>query len=241
MSLETIKAYDLPERVASYDADMNLMHPNRVHMVEIALEVLPFETLQPFLALDLGIGTGFFTQALLRRFPKSRVLAIDGAASMIDLAHVRLGELAERVDFRVGDFRQLASLIGESRGKAVFSSYALHHLNQEEKSSVVQQAVSFLEPGGWFLNADLIRSEDAESEARIQQIRINGIVRRAAGRDTRFVGPESTRRFLEDLEARDHDQPLTLLEDWQVLKSAGLRHVCIYWTEFREAVMGGQK
>jgi hypothetical protein len=25
---ESIKAYDFPERVASYDADMDLMHPN---------------------------------------------------------------------------------------------------------------------------------------------------------------------------------------------------------------------
>jgi hypothetical protein len=38
----SIKAYDIPERVASYDAEMELMHPNRSKMVAVALEVLPF-------------------------------------------------------------------------------------------------------------------------------------------------------------------------------------------------------
>ena len=50
----SIEAYDFPERVVSYDADMDLMHPNRAEMVEIALEVLPFDPLADFMALDLA-------------------------------------------------------------------------------------------------------------------------------------------------------------------------------------------
>jgi len=38
----SIRAYDLPERVASYDVETELMHPNRSKMVAVALEVLPF-------------------------------------------------------------------------------------------------------------------------------------------------------------------------------------------------------
>ena len=51
----SIKAYDLPERVVSYDADMELMHPNRSKMVDIALEVFPFDPQAHFTALDLGV------------------------------------------------------------------------------------------------------------------------------------------------------------------------------------------
>ena len=40
MSAESIQAYDLPGRVANYDADMDLMHPNRHKMAETIESVL---------------------------------------------------------------------------------------------------------------------------------------------------------------------------------------------------------
>ena len=241
MSLESINAYSLPERVATYDADMALMHPNRSKMVQIALDVLPFKPQAPLIALDLGIGTGFFSQAVLDHFSNSRIIAIDGAEAMVELAKVRLETKADRVDFRIGDFRQLSRIIGGQKGQLAFSSYALHHLNREEKVAVIQQAYRYLEPGGWFLNADLVVASHPEIEERIQEIRVQGIVQRASGRDPRFRDLETTRCFLDKLEAEDHDQPLTLKEDLHILKEAGLRNASVFWMEYREAVTGGCK
>src|ERR1041385_6650673 len=125
-SAESIKAYDIPERVASYDSDMELMHPNRNKMLEIMLEVLPFPADASITALDLGIGTGFFSKAILTHFPRCRVVAVDGAAAMVEMAKARLGQLSQRVDFRIGDFRFLRNLVGDQRGfDLVFSAYAL--------------------------------------------------------------------------------------------------------------------
>jgi hypothetical protein len=42
MTERSIAAYDVSQRVKTYDADMELMHPNRSKMVQIAIEVLPF-------------------------------------------------------------------------------------------------------------------------------------------------------------------------------------------------------
>src|SRR6516225_7253705 len=97
MVQQSIAAYDLPKRVASYDSDMEIMHPNRAKMVQVALDVLPFSTDQPLRALDLGVGTGYFAERFLRRYPKAHLWAVDGAAAMVDLAKVRLGPLAERI------------------------------------------------------------------------------------------------------------------------------------------------
>ena len=52
MSSHSIAAYDVPERVASYDADMDLMHPNRHKMLQIVLHLLPFSPDASFAALD---------------------------------------------------------------------------------------------------------------------------------------------------------------------------------------------
>src|SRR5215510_11706900 len=137
MNADSIAAYERPARVASYDADMDVMHPNRHKMVEIALEILPFDPQSTITALDLGTGTGFFTQRFLERFPQATVISIDGSKSMVELARTRLASLTARVDFRIGDFRRLKDLIPEREfGEVAFSSYALHHLNLNEKVAV---------------------------------------------------------------------------------------------------------
>src|SRR5262249_26341047 len=100
MTDRSIDAYDLPERVASYDTSMEIMHPNRAKMVQVALEVLPFSPDQPLRALDLGVGTGYFAERFLARYPRASLVGVDGAAAMIDLAKTRLGPAAaSRVEF----------------------------------------------------------------------------------------------------------------------------------------------
>ncbi|TET97560.1 MAG: class I SAM-dependent methyltransferase [Dehalococcoidia bacterium] len=242
MSRKSIRAYDLPERVAAYDTDMELMHPNRSKMVQVALEVLPFHSDARLRALDLGVGTGYFAERFLEAFPQSSVHALDGARTMIDLAKARLGSRGKSVDFRVGDMRDLREHFAHVESfDVVYSSYALHHLTLDEKMSVVRAAVSLLRPGGWFVNADIVVADTSGVEKRIQEIRVNGIVERARGADPRFADYEATRRFLDELEANEGDQPLTLKDDLQVLREAGLGDVAVYWLEYREAVTGGRK
>ncbi len=240
MTERAVKAYDLPQRVASYDADMDLMHPNRAVMVRVALDVMPFPPDAPLRALDLGAGTGYFTQRFLTRFPHSRVIAVDGAAAMVDLATARLRELADRVQFHTADFREIDALgLADASLDVAFSSYALHHLTRADKETVVRSVVRLLRPGGWFLNADLIVAGSEPMEERLQQLRIDGIVERAAGRDARFGDASATRRFLDSLQSNEGDQPMTIQEDLAILAGSGLRASTAFWLEYRELVSGG--
>src|SRR5207249_8942273 len=126
MTERSIAAYDVSQRVKTYDGDMELMHPNRSEMVQIALEVLPFPKTAALRAIDLGIGTGYFTERFLNHLPNSRVLGIDGAQAMIELAKARLISLASRVQFVIGDFRKLQELApGAGTADVVFSCVAV--------------------------------------------------------------------------------------------------------------------
>lgn len=242
MSERSIAAYDLSHRVKTYDADMDLMLPNRSKMVDVALEVLPFPKTAALRAIDLGIGTGYFTERFLNHFPNSRVLGVDGAPAMIELAKARLTSLASRVQFVVGDFRKLQDLApGAATVDIVFSAYALHHLHRVDKENVLRQVVKLLAPSGWFVNADLIVADSREVENRLQQIRVAGIVERAGGADSRFTDLALTRQFLADLELKEADQPLTLAEDLALLRGSGLKNSSAFWLEYRELVSGGQK
>jgi tRNA (cmo5U34)-methyltransferase len=242
MSERSIAAYDVSQRVKTYDADMELMHPNRSKMVQIALEVLPFPKTAALRAIDLGIGTGYFTEHFLENFPNSRVIGIDGAQAMIDLAKARLTSLSSRVEFALGDFRMLWEFLPNlSAVDVVFSAYALHHLSRPEKDAVLGHVLEFLVPGGWFVNADLIIAESPQLESRIQQIRIAGIMERAGRADSRFLDSALTRQFLADLELQEADQPLTLAEDLAMLRNHGLKNVAAFWLEYRELVSGGHR
>ena len=101
--------------------------------------------------------------------------------------------------------------------------------------------VKLLAPRGWFVNADLIVSDSPEVESHLQQLRVAGIMERASGSDSRFADSASTRRFLDDLQVNEGDQPLTLAEDLDVLRSSGLKNASAFWLEYRELVSGGQE
>lgn len=242
MSSESISAYDTAARVATYDADMAVMHPNRKRMVEVALEFVPLPRDGEVHALELGSGTGYLTHSLLTAFPRCRVVAVDGAEAMVELATTRLGALVERVSFCVGDFRELDRLVPpDNLFDVVLSSYSLHHLDGSEKLRAITGGTARLKPGGWFINADLIENDSPEVEDRIQQLRVTGVVGRADTRDERFSSVSAARRFLDELEAKEHDQPLDLLQDLDVLRNSGLGQVCVLWLEYREAVVAGRK
>jgi trans-aconitate 2-methyltransferase len=241
-SNKSIAAYDDLERVTSYDADMDIMHPNRHRMVDVIVEVLAAGESAPSWVLDLGTGTGFLLRRLLSRFSRAQAVAVDGARPMLELARARLGELAVRVDFRVGDFRELASLCaGLPAIDAVVSSFALHHLPPEAKSALAETAFALLSPGGWFLSADLILAEDDFVEDLTQRLRARGIVGWAGGRDARFLDEAGTRAYLGRLEENEGDQPQRLGSDLAALGHAGFEHVAVFWRDTREVVIGGVK
>jgi ubiquinone/menaquinone biosynthesis C-methylase UbiE len=242
MQSESIKAYGIASRVSAYDRDMRIMHPLRSKMAEVALEVLPFTPQDSLQALDLGVGTGLLTTGFLERFPLSQVIAVDGAEAMIDLCRERLGAKSGQVTFLVADFRSLSA--GQVKAESldvVLSAFALHHLTGTEKKAVIAEALRWLKPGGWFVNADLVVAQSPEVERRIQELRVAGVTARAPDGDARFATQGATRAFLDQLEAAEQDQPLSLAADLELARAAGLSSVEVFWKEYREAVWGGPK
>ena len=242
MSSDSIEAYDPPERVRRYDADMDIMHPLRHKMIEIALDVLPFPREQALKVLDLGVGTGAFTLRFLEKYSNSRVVAIDGSSSMLELARARLREYAHRVEYLVSDFRAIPATILEPEAfDVVISSYALHHLSASEKLSLLRSVVPAIRPGGWMLNADIMVADSPDSEQRIQDLRVQAVTQRAPVDDERFCSPAATKKYLEEMEELEQDQPQTLADDIRVLRESGIENAELFWKEFREAVIGGSK
>ncbi|MGH3262485.1 MAG: class I SAM-dependent methyltransferase [Trebonia sp.] len=103
--------------------------------------------------VDLGAGTGFVALALAPLVES--VLAVDISSAMAQslAAHARqagLDNVATEVA-NLPDLRLPAASID-----LVVSSYALHHLRDEEKRALVAAAARWLRPGGRIVVADMM-------------------------------------------------------------------------------------
>ncbi len=96
--------------------------------------------------IDAGCGTGRVTEMLLERLPDGRVIAVDGAPSMVKLARERFAveeRYAGRVEALLQDLLQLD--VGE-RVDVVFSTATFHWIHDHD--ALYRRLHAALRPGG---------------------------------------------------------------------------------------------
>jgi ubiquinone/menaquinone biosynthesis C-methylase UbiE len=111
--------------------------------------------------LDLGTGTAQIPIELCRRAPNVRVVAIDLAVEMLEMAklNIAMASLRERIMLDRVDGKQLPYESG--RFDAVMSNSIVHHI--PEPAGALAEAVRVARPGGLLFIRDLLRPEsDAE-------------------------------------------------------------------------------
>ncbi len=109
--------------------------------------------------LDLGTGTGLIPLELCRRNDRFRVLAVDLAVSMLDLAriHTEIAGLTQQIHFDRADAKHLP--YETSRFALVMSNSILHHL--PEPVLAIREAVRVTMPLGRLFFRDLLRPDTA--------------------------------------------------------------------------------
>ena len=111
------------------------------------LQRLDVVRLAPFRILDVGAGTGYCMQALAQRYSKSRIFAVDVAASMLLQARSKLSwrqRLWRQHAFITGDAEQLP--IADASMDMIFSNLALQWC--PDLDQVFSEFRRVLKPGG---------------------------------------------------------------------------------------------
>jgi putative AdoMet-dependent methyltransferase len=148
-----------------YDQDVrNEAQPIRAGYAEVlAWTVAQAQITPQSVVLDLGSGTGN-TSALIPA--ARRVVCVDLSARMTELARPKLAHLA-RVEFVMADllgyFHTIRSSEQPPQFDAVLSTYAVHHLTEDEKTRLFRHIWERLRPGGRAVFGDLMF---AHAEAR---------------------------------------------------------------------------
>jgi ubiquinone/menaquinone biosynthesis C-methylase UbiE len=100
------------------------------------------------LAADIGAGSGFVVEELLRR--GARVIAVDESDAMIELMQRKFGSNGS-VEYRLGESQQLP--LATAQVDYVFANMYLHHV--ERPAFAIQEMARILKPGGTLVITDL--------------------------------------------------------------------------------------
>jgi predicted O-methyltransferase YrrM len=219
------------------------MVPGREEIERTFLDLIPAEPDEPFLAVEIGTGAGWLSAAVLREFPRARILGLDGSPEMLGAAAktlARYGDRAEVCRFRLEE-RSWTDELPATR--AFLSSLVLHHLDGSSKRDLFARLFERLEPGGALLFADVMapRTELARrhfSAAWEQEIR---------RRSVEIHGDALAYEFFvrERWNIYDHpdpiDKPSTLPEQLRWMEEAGFEGADVFWARAGHALLGGYR
>jgi ubiquinone/menaquinone biosynthesis C-methylase UbiE len=163
---------DTPQEALDYDR-MDHGAVNAAFAVDLltafpeATRIAPADTIEAqadpeiLAVLDIGTGTAQIPIELCRRSPDLRVMAIDLAAAMLNLArnNVEIAGLREQIRLDRIDAKQLPYQDGEFA--LVMSNSIVHHI--PDPGEVLREAVRVLASRGLIFIRDLLRpADDAE-------------------------------------------------------------------------------
>lgn len=182
----------------------------------------------PLRCLELGAGTGLFTEMILDRFPLTQVIALDSAAQMAEQANRRLARFGARAEIRVADYRHAP---WDAPVEAVVSALSIHHLGHDEKRTLFRRVHEALTPGGIFINADQSLGPTPAIEGGYQSRWVADV--RAAGVDEADLSA-ALKRIALDLNA-------TMIDQLAWLAEAGFAAADVAWKHYRFTVFWGRK
>lgn len=218
-----------------------VMIPRRDDIQETILSLLPAIRDEEFTVVDIAGGAGWLSGAILDRFPRARVLLVDGSETMRENASRALERYGDR--FRAEPFRLEDDAWMQRLGSPVrccVSSLAIHHLDDAGKRRLFIALFDQLEPGGAVLIADLVQpvNERARHFAARQW---SAEVRRQS---MEFTGNTAISDYFE----REHwnifdypdpiDMPSRLADQLTWLREAGYADADVFWAWAGHAVYG---
>ena len=222
---EVLRA-EFDREAPGYDRTARASMPGYSDLHRTLVAGIPFLPTRAFRVLELGVGTGALTAAVLQTFPHASVVGIDVSPKMIAAAERRLRPYRDRVRLLAGRLEST----WEERYDVVLSALAIHHLLDREKWTLFRRIYRSLPPGGYFGDGDDHLPEDPVFDSRYAQI--------AAAE----AGPKASRGAYRSPQVVWHeherfDHPCTLAAEVAALERARFPHVGVPWRYFGQAVV----
>ena len=213
---------------ATYDRSRHALIPDYDDLYGAAVDALELGRVQNAKVLDLGAGTGGFSQEVINAHPGCQVELSDLSVPMLEQARARFG-----TDPRFS-FRELDIVTGEfgAGWDRIISSFVIHHLPHQAKREVFANVCAALKPGGIFVNIDQVQAcSQAVQDIHMRLWRKDAL---AAGALEQDLADGVARMEAMDINADLDDQVL-----W--LQRAGFDQVDVVYRNYFWAVFVARK
>ena len=186
--------------------------------------------------LDLGCGDGLLVYELMKGGDRIEATLVDGSPEMLDAAEKRLAGF-ERVRFVKASFQDLlADDPMQGTFDLILSSFAIHHLEMDDKEALFGYIYSLLNPGGFFANIDVVAPPTQKLEGWYLQMWREWIDANAD--DSK---KKNYLRMPDVYKENPDNKPDTLEAQLQALENAGFKNIDCYHKFGIFAMFGGSK
>ncbi|MBL0743066.1 class I SAM-dependent methyltransferase [Chryseolinea lacunae] len=235
-----IKAYSA-FRASNYDDESKLDKGNREQHRNFLVDLLCSQKNAPTSFLDLGCGTGYFTEVFYEIFPRINGYLVDGSQEMLDIAQDRFLSRQLKAHLHCALFENINWHQMPAKVDVIFSALAIHHLQDADKWKLFQRIYDHLDDGGIFILYDLFKLKDQQGSALLEYLACRDHQRRLqAELDLDELIDELS---IENITANDRrirgeegDKEAFLDDQLHHLAAAGFKHIT---TVFQEARFAG--
>ena len=160
-----------------YDRQIRASIPFYDASFDLLVDVLVQSGQRPARILDLGVGTGNLAARLLVAFPEANLTGVDLNPEFLRAAEKRLEPHLRQVRLVKGDVEQFDF---GSNYDLVVSAFMFHHVPDDVKRRSYANALSCLNEGGYFVNADFVDSASRHwsrvfDDLRVAFMRTSGV------------------------------------------------------------------
>jgi tRNA (cmo5U34)-methyltransferase len=212
--------------------------PERYRLIEIAQSLYRYfvKGRQLCRMLDLGCGDGLMVQDLLKVDDRIEATLVDGSQEMLKAAAHRLARFEKKHLVHASFQDLLAQDPLQSTFGFILSSLAIHHLPMAKKEALFEYVYRHLDPGGFFLNTDVVLSPTDDLEKWYMALWQEWIDTHAANSQN-----ASLRTVPQKYKNNPDNVPDPLLPQLQALERIGFKNVDCFYKYGVFAMFGGSK
>lgn len=228
MTTSTVKDHFEAE-AHEFDSIIVKLIPYYDQMINALIDSIQFDRFDSIRIIDLGCGTGTIAKRLADRFPNSKIVCLDIASKMIEIAKYKLLDHKD-TEFIVGDFSKIDF---KEQFDVVVSSLALHHIETDnEKKEFYTKIFNVLANSGQFVNADVVLAT-IDYQQNTNMNRWMDYMNKSVSMD------EIQNKWIPSYKAED--RPAKLIDQLKWLEEIGFRTVDVIWKYYNFSVYGGIK
>ena len=213
---------------SDYDSRRRMLIPLYDEFYNSGIDLLSYSGKSPKV-LDIGAGTGIFSEHLLSRYKNAKLTLIDFAESMMDIAKEKFEKYPD-TEFIIDDYT--AYDFGIEKYDIVLSSLSIHHLTPECVKVLYGKIYGMLTEKGEVIIADISNSGISEIDEKYDAL-WTAFVSDNIGGETEFLDRFQISKGL--------DRPHPVREHISWLEEAGFEKIDCVFRYYNFSVFFGEK